>query len=146
MYITKDPIMGSTWGSCCPQAKRRTSETTPTVYILIESARDKVHAELLVGDEPAARLVVGVDPVEESDDDDPDTGGDVGVVTGTDVVGVPVPWVVTSPVIVVPVIGIGSELGVVGRVIVDDPLCSGRLSEIVNSGLALPESPIRTMM
>jgi len=144
MYITKDPIMGSTWGSY-PQAKRRTSETTPTVYILIESARDKVHAELLVGDEPAARLVVGVDPVEESDDD-PDTGGDVGMVTGTDVVGVPVPWVVTSPVIVVPVIGIGSELGVVGRVIVDDPLCSGRLSEIVNSGLALPESPIRTMM
>jgi hypothetical protein len=44
-------------------------------------------------------------------------------------------------VIVVPVIGIGEEFSVVGSV-AGDPDCSGRLSDIENNGLALPESPI----
>jgi hypothetical protein len=84
--------------NCSQAIRRRTSDTTATVKILVESARDEVHAELLLGDEPAGRLVVTV----EERDVGVDTGRDVGVGTGGDVAGVAVPVLGDSgPVVVV---------------------------------------------
>jgi len=109
---------------------------------------------LLVGDEAAAELVVVEEVVEEVDDDepivdDPVEEGDVGVDTGGEV-GVGVSdgvFSVIPPVIVDPVIGIGSVISV------SLPTAAGvgcdtglgtftAFPRIVNVGLALPESPI----
>jgi len=106
--------------------------------------------ELVVDDDEKEDLVV-------VKVDDPVEGGEVGV--ESEDVAVVVAAVATTPsVVVVPVLGIGDELGTVGELgavgelgTVDDAdwdVDTGlALSFVmVNVGLALPESPIRTMI